>query len=590
MWLGNEWRRVRAVGLCVAAVLAAACGSVPGCASAPRRPAGAFLYAVHDQAGGPVAPPAIAAWRIDPDTGSLQPVADSPGVTNAVGAHELAADPSGRFFSLAGSQLALLQVSASGTLTPSVEPASGLASAFDPRGRFFYMVGMRGLSVHPVDPRRGADLSTVRHAEAGVLAVSLAPSRDGRALYAADQTSLRVYRVGEDGALSPTGAPQPLSWRALELIAHPGGRLVIALAEVGARRRIAVLDAGTDGAVAHVDGSPFDLGHDVRSLALSPDGARLFVSDRDSHAIHTVAMDASGGLHREVSTPAEVDEAGALATDPSGRYLYASSMRTGKVLGWAVEADGALSPVPGSPFDAGPRAASLVATSGEPPLAAAALPPAATFGPDPPAPRADASAATDSLAAALQDPSDVTRVQAIMALSGSGRDLTPVLPAVLAALDDPHEGIRLRARHLIGPYALQHPGVIDDAVLDRLLSGADGRGMPLDNASLTALHALKRRGAEAAPALARGLVNGGQLRQEALEALSGLGPSGATAVPELRRLLKHHTANRYAAYALGAMGPAAAEAMPELYELADHPSRPTAAAARSAIERIRQRP
>jgi HEAT repeat protein len=587
MRLGNESRGMRAVGLIVATSMAAACGSVPGCAAAPRRPAGAFLYAVHDQAGGPAAPPAISAWRIDQETGALRPIADSPGATNAIGAFELAADPSGRFFSLAGSQLGLLRVSASGSLTPAVEPASGIASAFDPRGRFFYLVGGRGLSVHPVDPRRGADLSTTRHVEAGVLATALAPSRDGGALYAADQAGLRVYRVGDEGRLAPAGPPQPLSWRALELVAHPGGRWVVALAEVGVRRQVAVLEAGADG-VAHLAGSPFDLGHDVRSMAVSPDGGRLFVSDRDSHAIHTVAMDADGGLHREASTPAEIDEAGALATDPSGRYLYASSMRTGMVVGWAVEADGRLSPVPGSPFKAGPRAASLVATSGEPPVAAAALPSADTFGPDAPAPRVDAGAATGGLADALQDPSDVTRLRAIMALSGSGRDLTPVLPSILAALDDPNEGVRRTARHLIGPYALQHPGAIDDVVLDRLLSGADGLGVPLDNASLTALHALKRRGAEAAPRLARGLVNSGQLRAEALEALYGLGPSAVTAVPELRRLLKHHTANRYAAHALGAIGPAAAEAIPDLYELADHPSRPTAAAARSAIERIRR--
>jgi sugar lactone lactonase YvrE len=592
MWRRNEWRPIRAVGLGLAAALAGACGSVPGCAAAPRRPAGGFLYAVHDATGatvGPATPPLIAAWRIDPDTGSLQPVAGGPGATNAIGAFELAADPSGRFFSLAGSQLALLHVSASGALAPSAAPASGIAAAFDPRGRFFYQVGARGLTVHPVDPRRGADLSTVRHAAAGVLALSLAPSRDGRRLFAIDREGFRVYLVGDDGALSPAGPPQPLAWRALELVAHPAGRFVVALAEVGARRKIVVLDAGTGGgAIGHVDGSPFDLGHNVRSLALAPDGARLFVSDRDSHAIHTLAIDAAGGLHRQATTPAEIDDAGALTTDPAGRYLYASSMRTGLVHGWAIGADGALSPVPGSPITAGPRAGSLVATSGEPPAAAAALPEAGTFERDHPAARTDASASTDIVIDALRDPSDVTRLRAIASLSGSGRDLAPLLPAVLAALEDRHDGVRQSARHLIGPYALQHPGAIDDAVLGRLLSGTEGRGMPIDNASLTALHALKRRGSPAAPILARGLVNSGQLRDEALEALSALGPAAAPAVPELRRLLQHPIADRYAADALGAIGPAAADALPELYELAEHPSRPAAAAARSAIERIRR--
>jgi HEAT repeat protein len=295
-------------------------------------------------------------------------------------------------------------------------------------------------------------------------------------------------------------------------------------------------------------------------------------------------------VHRQATTPAEIDEAGTLTTDPAGRYLYASSMRTGLVHGWAIGADGALSPVPGSPFTAGPRAGSLVSTSGEPPAAAAALPEAGSFERDQPAARADAGASTEILIDALQDPSDVTRLRAIAALSGSGRDLAPLLPAVLAALDDRHEGVRRSARHLIGPYALQHPGAIDDAVLGRLLSGPDGRGMPLDNASLSALHALKRRGADAAPFLARGLVNSGQLRDEALEAIGDLGPAAVPAVPELRRLLKHHTASRFAADALGAIGPGAADAMPELYEVAQHPSRPTAAAARGAIERIRRQP
>lgn len=575
-----------------ALALAGACGSMRSCAGPPVRPGGQFLYAVHD-APGAVAPsvdPRIAAFQVDAGTGALRPVGAVPAQT--VGAFALAVDPSGRWFSLTGSQLGLYRVTASGALERAAKPGAGLSGHFDPQGRYFYLVAGDGLKVFPVDARRGVDPSTPLHTEAGMLAFVMGASHDGSLLYAASD-KLHVYAVGDRGTLrAAPGSPSDLSVRALELTVHPSGRFVIVLGEARGRRLIAVLRTGVDGSVSEVAGSPFDLGADVRAMALAPDGASLFLTDADRHTIETFGLDAGGGVHALASTPFDVPQAGYLTVDAQGRYLYASDMKSGVVHGFAIDAAGALTPVPGSPFAVGPRAGSLVASPRpEGPLQAAVLPEADALAAQAQPARVDPStfrsAPADTLAVALKDPSDDTRYFAIAALSGR-TDLDAVLPAVIAALDDPHPPVRKMAGLIVGPYALTHPGQVDDAVLDRLVSGATGRGTTLDNASLTALHALKQRGAAAAPYLARGLVNGGQLREEAEDALRELGPAAAPAVPELRRLLQVNSEVRaHAASALGWIGPPAAEAVPDLYALLDDPSPGARRAAKFAIERIR---
>src|SRR5262245_51459699 len=145
-----------------ALALAGACGSMRSCAGPPPRPHGQFLYAVHDTPGAlaPSVDPRIAAFQVDAGTGALRPVEGGAASAGTVGAFALAVDPSGRWFSLAGSQLGLYRVTPSGAVEPAIKPAAGLSGYFDPQGRYFYLVGGDGLKVFPVDPRRGVQLST----------------------------------------------------------------------------------------------------------------------------------------------------------------------------------------------------------------------------------------------------------------------------------------------------------------------------------------------------------------------------------------------------------------------------------------------
>jgi hypothetical protein len=597
MTSGLQPRRARAAGALAAALCAGACGGMRSCAGAPPVPKGHYLYVVHDPAGlhpAPGADPQIAALRIDPATGALARVGDGSLAAQAVGAWALAVDPGGRWFSLTGSQLGLQRIAASGALERA--PASeggGLASAFDARGRYYFLVTGRGLEVHPFDPRRGPDVRTALHTEAGVIAVRLATSPDGATLYAVADQRLHVYAIGEGGRLTPSGgSPVALGVRGLELAVHPSGRFVLVLGEVGSDRRVAVLAVSPAGAIEPVAGSPFDVGARVRAMALAGDGARLFVSDDDRHTIETFGLDAAGGLHRVASTPTTAKGVGGLIVDGTDHFLYASASDLAAVLAWTIEPSGELSPIPGSPFTLGGKAGDLVTTPRlEGPLQAAALPEASTFEAEPE--RVDlahpiaADADVARIVALLDDQSDETRFTAIVALQRI-TDLTPALPALVTALDDRGSGISLRARLMLGPWAMQHPGAVDDAVLDRLVNGKNGRGAALDNASLCALRAIIDRGAPASPYLARTLVQSNQLRDEAMDALRSLGPAAKPAVPELIRLLREGRANRQAAAALGDIGPAAEAAVPELYGLMRDPSPNVSEAARKAIERIRR--
>jgi sugar lactone lactonase YvrE len=588
-----QQRRVRVPLAAVVLACAGACGGVRSCAAPPPLPAGRFLYVVHDPPAphpAPGAEPRIAAFRIEPESGVLQAVAEGTLEARAVGAFALQGDAQGRWFALAGSQLGLQRVTASGALERVGPAGAGLSTAFDPKGRFFYLSTGRGLSVHPLDERQGPDVDKTLHLETGVIAFQLRPSVDGRTLYATVDGGLRAYVVSDRGLLAGATDPTDVGVRGLDLIVHPSGRFLLVPGEVKGDRRVAVLRVdGTS--VEPVEGSPFDVGAGVHAVALSADGAHLFVADRDRHTIETFGLDAGGGLHNVGSTPVTADRIDHLCPDADGRVLYATARDDAGVYAWTIEDDGTLEPVPGAPFKVGGHAGELrVTPRREGPLVAAALPEASSFGEAAPrlAVGAPPPAGTTlfALGEKLGDPSDETRYAAILAIE-QRRDIEPVLSPLIAALDDPMAGVRLRARLLIGPYALTHPGKIDDEVLGRLVAGANGRGVVLDNASLTALHALKKRGPDAAPYLARAIVNSGQLRQEAMGALVAMGPAAAPAVPELRQLLQDSQANRHAAYVLGCIGPAARDALPELEALVDHPSRPVASTAEAAIARIR---
>ncbi len=118
----------------------------------------------------------------------------------------------------------------------------------------------------------------------------------------------------------------------------------------------------SDGSLAAVPGSPFALGQTPTNVAVAPAGNFVYVSTLTSVStptsfVYAFAVQSNGSLTAVPGSPfATVNWAQTLAVDPQGKFLYVSSSpetstaSVSQVDAFSISADGALTPVPGTPF------------------------------------------------------------------------------------------------------------------------------------------------------------------------------------------------------------------------------------------------
>ena len=118
----------------------------------------------------------------------------------------------------------------------------------------------------------------------------------------------------------------------------------------------------SDGSLTSVPGSPFVISQTPTAVAVSPSGAYVYVTSVNSIStptslVYAFAVQNNGSLAAVPGSPfATVNSAQALAIDPQGKYLYVSSYPASstpaisKVDAFSISSDGALTPVPGSPY------------------------------------------------------------------------------------------------------------------------------------------------------------------------------------------------------------------------------------------------
>ncbi len=122
---------------------------------------------------------------------------------------------------------------------------------------------------------------------------------------------------------------------------------------------LAAFDIGSDGAMSPLTGSPFGgVGTSPSAVTMSPDGARVYVTDSNvpTTAVNALNVDSATGLVSPMTGSPFADALSpqAITMTADGNFLYTAKFSNqAKVSGFSVAADGALSPVPGSPFDAG---------------------------------------------------------------------------------------------------------------------------------------------------------------------------------------------------------------------------------------------
>lgn len=229
--------------------------------------------------------------------------------------------------------------------------------------RSLYVSGLvsRDVSIFGIRPG-GALTEPPAHVGTGGGTRGIVLSPDGRTAYVAvgfdpstqtDANKVETYRVGTGGGLVRLTPAVEANGGPVSLAITPGGRTLYLTNRDS--NTLSVFSVAPDGRLT-VLGDPVPSGAvQPQGLAVTPDGRFLFVShrgDEETDAAWVTRFAINGnGTPTPLGGPVQIGKSGgAMATTPDGRFLYVPNSDSKQVFGFRIGANGALQQVPGSPF------------------------------------------------------------------------------------------------------------------------------------------------------------------------------------------------------------------------------------------------
>jgi 6-phosphogluconolactonase (cycloisomerase 2 family) len=180
-------------------------------------------------------------------------------------------------------------------------------------------------------------------------------------LYSTDYTGGKVhgYLVNPStGVITPTGQNPPWAhWGPTRVASDKGGYRLYVI-NWGSKDIDAYFIYRNDGYIYQVPGSPFAIGNNPTGVAVAPSGKFVYVTAMNNY-VYGFAVQSNGSLKPVAGSPfLTQNDPIALAIDPTGHYLYTNDASyANKIDAFSInETDGALTPVPGSPFAQTPNA------------------------------------------------------------------------------------------------------------------------------------------------------------------------------------------------------------------------------------------
>ncbi len=266
------------------------------------------------------------------------------------------------------SDVSALAIGPRATLTPLGKPlptggTTPRGIALTPDGNTAYVVNSDSdqLSVFRIGAR-GALQPNPQIFQTGDEPWGATVSPNGRTLYVTNtaDATISAYRIGPDGTPAKLGDFTTTSDHPKQTVLSPDGRfLYLAYADADETAdsptrvvtRFAVRPDGTLGPgqdVAKV--GPADFG-----IAISPDGGLLYVDSVVARNVSGFRRNADGSLTPVPGSPFSVPDPDAVKITPDGRHLYVAasddiSSPPGGVAGFTIRADGSLTPTIDSPL------------------------------------------------------------------------------------------------------------------------------------------------------------------------------------------------------------------------------------------------
>ena len=173
-----------------------------------------------------------------------------------------------------------------------------------------------------------------------------------------ESSNISAYSMGAHGVLTPVpGSPFAAGASLLSVAVDPTNKFAYVAANDNTVLAYAI---GTNGALTPIPGSPFPAGRFPNSVAVDPTGKFVYVANVLSKDISAYHIRADGGLKPVTGSPFPTEHrVWALTVHSTGKFLYTANSRHNDVSAYSIGADGALTLVPGSPFAAGPNPKSI---------------------------------------------------------------------------------------------------------------------------------------------------------------------------------------------------------------------------------------
>jgi 6-phosphogluconolactonase (cycloisomerase 2 family) len=336
-------------------------------------PSGRFVYVASTNSNN------VSAFIINPSTGALTPVPGSP-FPAGLGPIAATVDPSGRFLYVSDSSssdgvsaFTISQSSGFLTTIPGSPFATGTGPgpvAVDPTGRFAYIPNFNSNTVaaFTIDASTGALTAVGLPVAAGTEPDWIAIDPTGKFAYVTNNISNDVSAFTIDpstGALAAVGPPVGAGTNPVWVTVDPSGQFAY-VANFSSNNVSAFAINSSTGALTALPQGPVAARSAPDSVAITGGNPLTsapqfaYVSNNGTNSVSAFTINAgTGALTTVPGSP--FDEGGAarnpvsVTADPSGRFVYVANSNSINVSAFTVDSStGALAPVPGSPFGTSP--------------------------------------------------------------------------------------------------------------------------------------------------------------------------------------------------------------------------------------------
>lgn len=249
-----------------------------------------------------------------------------------------------------------------------------VAQTSTPPPKFLYSSNFAGNKVYEyvVNPTTGAIKPTIKQTAATHTGPTrIASDKGGYRLYVINQTSkdLSAYFINRsNGDLSAVpGSPFSIGRTPYDLVVHPSGHYVYAVTITSTNSPESYVYAfavQSTGSLRPVPGSPFPTSNWAQALVIDPQGKYLYVSTSPNTPYSSTSYVAAysinstdgaltpvpGSPYEEPNSPNCANGAWDIAVHPSGNFLLLPNMCEGTVIYRIERSTGTLTLVKGSPF------------------------------------------------------------------------------------------------------------------------------------------------------------------------------------------------------------------------------------------------